>query len=239
MGISNTIPPSRLIQPGVVANTAARPTSPFTGQAIYQVDTNQMLIWNGTAWVIPNTPAQNPTGLELVTTTTCTSGGTVSNGVVTANSAVSSITIDACFNSTYKAYKIMVAGGTASTGNVLNLQLVQSTGSVLTSGYYETFIYSAYSGASALVANGNNLSYFQRLGGVIDTSGVYGTCELINPFIATNTIYTSSPRADAAGGNAGNSTGQQSSLVSCTGFKLLASTGTISGTTITIYGYRQ
>lgn len=51
MGISNTIPPSRLIQPGVVANTAARPTSPFTGQAIYQVDIAQMLIWNGTQWV--------------------------------------------------------------------------------------------------------------------------------------------------------------------------------------------
>lgn len=51
MGISNTIPPSRLIQPGVVANTAARPTSPFTGQAIYQVDTAQYLIWNGTQWV--------------------------------------------------------------------------------------------------------------------------------------------------------------------------------------------
>ncbi len=53
MGISNTIPPSRLIQPGVVANTAARPTSPFEGQAIYQVDTNQYLIWNGTAWTPP------------------------------------------------------------------------------------------------------------------------------------------------------------------------------------------
>ena len=50
MGISNTIPPSRLIQPGVVANTAARPTSPFTGQAIYQVDTAQYLIWDGTKW---------------------------------------------------------------------------------------------------------------------------------------------------------------------------------------------
>jgi hypothetical protein len=60
MGISNTIPPSRLIQPGVVANTAARPTSPFTGQAIYQVDTNQYLIWNGTAWVLFGDPTWVP-----------------------------------------------------------------------------------------------------------------------------------------------------------------------------------
>jgi hypothetical protein len=62
MGISNTIPPSRLIQPGVVANTAARPTSPFTGQAIYQVDTNQMLIWNGTAWVAIGSTATTANG---------------------------------------------------------------------------------------------------------------------------------------------------------------------------------
>jgi hypothetical protein len=53
MGISNTIPPSRLIQPGVVANTAARPTSPFEGQAIYQTDTDEVLYYNGTSWSRP------------------------------------------------------------------------------------------------------------------------------------------------------------------------------------------
>ena len=50
MGISNTIPPSRLIQPGV-CTSSTRPTSPFEGQAIYETDTDLMLIWNGTAWV--------------------------------------------------------------------------------------------------------------------------------------------------------------------------------------------
>jgi len=51
MGISNTIPPSRLIQPGVIDNAAARPASPFEGQCIFQKDTDQLLVWNGTAWV--------------------------------------------------------------------------------------------------------------------------------------------------------------------------------------------
>ena len=93
MGISNTIPPSRLIQPGVVANTAARPTSPFTGQTIYQVDTNQMLIWNGTAWVIPNAPAQNPTGLELI----------FSGALSTATTK-----FQTCFSSTYRNYRVVI-----------------------------------------------------------------------------------------------------------------------------------
>jgi hypothetical protein len=77
MGISNTIPPSRLIQPGVVANTAARPTSPFTGQAIYQVDTNQYLIWNGTEWTLPT---NIPRGLVAYTNSTTT---TISGGYLT------------------------------------------------------------------------------------------------------------------------------------------------------------
>jgi hypothetical protein len=73
MGISNTIPPSRLIQPGVVANTAARPTSPFTGQAIYQVDTNQYLIWNGTAWTLPTNMPWGFLGVSTLETNFTTS----------------------------------------------------------------------------------------------------------------------------------------------------------------------
>ena len=64
MGISNTIPPSRLIQPGVVANTAARPTRPFTGQAIYQADTDEVLYYNGTSW---SRPWNMPWGIVTVT----------------------------------------------------------------------------------------------------------------------------------------------------------------------------
>jgi len=49
MGISNTIPPSRLIQPGV-CTSSTRPTSPFEGQMIYETDTDLLRIWNGSAW---------------------------------------------------------------------------------------------------------------------------------------------------------------------------------------------
>ena len=50
MGISNTIPPSRLIQPGV-CTSSTRPTSPFEGQVIYETDTDRTLVWSGSAWV--------------------------------------------------------------------------------------------------------------------------------------------------------------------------------------------
>ena len=79
MGISNTIPPSRLIQPGVVANTAARPTSPFTGQAIYQTDTDEVLYYNGTSW---SRPANMPWG--VVASGSSATGVTLSSNTTTS-----------------------------------------------------------------------------------------------------------------------------------------------------------
>jgi len=38
------------LKPGVVDNAAARPSSPFEGQAIYQKDTDEVLYYNGTSW---------------------------------------------------------------------------------------------------------------------------------------------------------------------------------------------
>ena len=57
MGISQQIGSSSQIKPGVCTSTT-RPASPYTGQVIFETDTNRMLVWNTTAWVIPNTTAQ-------------------------------------------------------------------------------------------------------------------------------------------------------------------------------------
>lgn len=49
MGLSNYLPSSRLIQPGV-CTSSTRPASPFEGQAIYETDTDRMLVYTGSAW---------------------------------------------------------------------------------------------------------------------------------------------------------------------------------------------
>ena len=49
MPITNYLPSSRLIQPGVCTSTT-RPATPFEGQYIYETDTDKTLFWNGTAW---------------------------------------------------------------------------------------------------------------------------------------------------------------------------------------------
>jgi hypothetical protein len=56
MGISQQIGASSIIKPGVIDSAAARPASPYEGQMVYQKDTDQVFVWNGTAWLYSLTP---------------------------------------------------------------------------------------------------------------------------------------------------------------------------------------
>ena len=50
---------SALARPGVIPNAAARPASPYEGQVVYQTDTNQTFVWDGSTWTLlgPGTTA--------------------------------------------------------------------------------------------------------------------------------------------------------------------------------------
>jgi hypothetical protein len=132
MGISNTIPPSRLIQPGVVANTAARPASPFEGQAIYQTDTDEVLYYNGTSW---SRPWNMPWGLVAYTKTS------TSNGSYNTTEAVSitSSTFTAVAN---RYYKVTYVEGTvyssSTTGTIGRVRLDTLTGTTVAMSYTTT-----------------------------------------------------------------------------------------------------
>ena len=63
MGITNNIPPSRLIQSGV-CTSATRPVSPYVGQGIYETDTLLTKYWDGASWALVNT------GYVICTSTT-------------------------------------------------------------------------------------------------------------------------------------------------------------------------
>lgn len=221
MGISNTIPPSRLIQPGVVANTAARPSSPFTGQAIYQVDTNQMLIWNGTAWVIPNTPAQNPTGLELVKTQAVGSG-------------VTSVAVTGAFSANYDNYEILYTGGTmtsSSGDSQLTLQLGSSTTG------YTTFLQYT-NGVSNLVATASTSAFLWVGGG--STGSALLQVRLFCPFLSIHTRSESNAYNSWNNGFQGRSLGFHAVASSYTDFTIgMSGTGTMVGGTVRVYGYRN
>lgn len=85
MPITNYIPSSRLIQPGV-CTSSTRPASPFEGQCIYETDTDMMAIWNGTAWrYIAATTPTNGTVLQVVEGTTTTTASSTSTTYTDSN----------------------------------------------------------------------------------------------------------------------------------------------------------
>jgi hypothetical protein len=78
------------LKPGVIDNAAARPSSPFEGQMVYEKDIDMLAIWNGTAWrYIAATTPTNGTVLQVVTGSTSTqafsASSTYSDTLLTAS----------------------------------------------------------------------------------------------------------------------------------------------------------
>lgn len=218
MGITQQIGASSLIKPGVIDSAAARPASPYEGQVIFQKDTDQLLVWNGTAWVIPNSPAQNPGGLEFIKSQVPGSG-------------VSSVTVTDAFSSTYDNYRIVVTGITPDASNTWRLMI----GSGRTNAHYGVMNYSPYSGAVGDIRVGNEASIHCNLT-QINVNNAQFTCDILSPFLATRTTMIGQGfgrlyYCDFAGAD--------DSLVSYTSFTLLTNGGTMSGGNIAVYGYRK
>ena len=213
------------------ATSSTRPSAPWTGQTIYETDTNRFYLWNGTAWVIPNSPAQNPSGLELITTATCSSGGTASGGVITIGSAVGSVTVANAFSATYDNYKVVVSGGTTSAQTSISMVLGAGAGS-----YYGIYSYASYSVGTPLAAMINNATSFIYAGGA-DIALINCNIELQNPFLAKYTNIQALTVNYA--NNRGHAVGEHEIATSYTAFTLAPFTGTLTGGTIRVYGYRN
>lgn len=213
MPLSSVLGAQSLVRPGVCTSTT-RPASPFEGQVIYETDTKQTLVYNGSAWVML-ADASAPPGLQLVKTQTI-------------GTAVSSVTVSSVFSATYDHYKIMVSGGTASTNVNIRLALGATTTG------YSYWIWERQTGAflSADLVNGAFIQF-----GYGTTGFKNGSIEILNPFASDETIFLNGAgvRTDAyvnVGGYLNNTT-------SYTDFTLTCSTGTITGGTIRVYGYRN
>lgn len=112
MPISNQIPSSRLIQPGVVDSAATRPASPFEGQCIFQKDTDQVLFWSGTAWVeTASMLTKAPRGIMGYASITTALSGITST---TVDLAGSSVTFTAQTGRLYKATWLLTGSKNAA-----------------------------------------------------------------------------------------------------------------------------
>jgi len=150
----------------------------------------------------------------------------------TIGTGVGTVIVPNAFNATYDAYRIVVTGGTGTTaGNSLALQL---TG--VTTGYYAAIIFTYYTPAGVTVATVNNGSSWE-FAGSYGTDGIVLACDIINPYAAKPTFLAGATYANHL---AGGVQGKQTSNTSFTGFTLITQGGgTLTGGTITVYGYRK
>lgn len=218
MPLSNYISSSRISQPGVCTSTT-RPASPFQGQCIFETDTNRLLVWSGTAWTMPNQTTTNPEALELIK-------------VQTVGAAVSSVTVSDAFSALYDNYKIMYSGGTQSASSDIWIQIGGST-----TGYYNVLAYALVTGTLTGAMTNNNFSYFPWIGGGSAGQASHVNVEVMNPFLPMYTkIRNGSYQNDL---NYGTCQGEHRIATSYSSFVLGPGTGTMTGGTIRVYGYRN
>lgn len=148
----------------------------------------------------------------------------------TVGTGVSSVTVTGAFSSSYDNYKVIYSGGVGST----NINLRMTLGSAAAN-YYGSIIYTTYSSATvtALITNGGTSC--QYVGGA-DTSFTHVDADILDPFLTKPTKVHCLYQDNAA---FGTSAYRLADTTSYTAFTLTPNTGTLTGGTIRVYGYRN
>lgn len=232
MGLSNQIPSSRLIQAGVINNITERPASPYEGQCIFQKDTDQLLVWNGTAWVIPNQTTQNPTGLQLVTPTSIVgTGATLVNSNVLMSGTGNSVSLNGVFTSAFRRYKIIVSYTVPAQKLMLRLRL--SGSDISTANYGSTVLFCSF-------VNGASGSFFANAASQIiigycnSNTTALSTLDIDSPSMGLPTNFSGTTSWNDAGGSLG---GYQSLFTAYDGFTIFSESGGAMSGQISVYGY--
>lgn len=152
----------------------------------------------------------------------------------TVGTAVSSVAVTSAFNSTYDNYKIIYTNGVGSASfSELSLEL---TG--ITSNYYSILRYVAWSGASVSgVSSGSSTKW--SWAGASTTNAVLLDVDVTSPNLARYKTIIGNYNEAATGRNAGTMNGFLASTSTATGFTITPVSGTLTGGTIRVYGYKN
>lgn len=152
----------------------------------------------------------------------------------TVGSAVSSVTVTSAFSADFDNYKITYTGGTGSTQQDLRIQLGSTT-----TGYASLLIYSGWVDTPTISLAGEDNGASWLYPGGSSTEGAYMNCDILVPYLSMRTTISAPFVAASTGRSGGFFTGYLANTTSYTAFTLSPNTGTITGGTIRVYGYRN
>lgn len=151
----------------------------------------------------------------------------------TIGTAVSSVTVTGAFNTTYDNYKIIINGAVSSATTNIGFQLGSTT-----TGYYAGGTDVNYGTAGVAGLNNNNSALFSFAGySTVDNLAL--SAEVQNPFLSKLTTFSTARTPNTTGAGSGFYGGYQNSTTSFTSFVIIPGSGTITGGTIYVYGYKK
>lgn len=216
------------LRPGVCTSTT-RPTTPYTGQIIYETDTGYLRVWDGAAWDYLSQKQDDTVGLGPV-------GGLVLVKTQTIGTAVASVTVSNAFSSTYDNYYCTYTGGVTSAAAVIAIYMGDAA---LANSYYGAVVSANPSGTSLITGNNNVGQWTSAAAG--HTAGVSLQLWFSSPNRADETFFQSMyAQTDLGQPQFGTYTGFLNNTTQYTSFTIdPAGAVTLTGGTIRVYGYRN
>ena len=180
----------------------------------------------------------NAVGLWRITGCTVTSVGgtaaTASNGVITIGNGNTSVTVSSAFSADFENYKIIISGGGTSAAENIRLKL----GSSIT-GYYDAVLYISTAATTTPLATGtSNGALFARIGAA-DTNGIHVNVDINNPQLAKYTSFSGVYTFPGTPAFPGMASGIHQVATAYTEFTVSPGSGSFTGGTIRVYGYRK
>ena len=159
------------------------------------------------------------------------SGALTLISATTIGTAVTSVAVTSAFSATYDNYKIIINGGSATADNEL-LMILGAT----TTGYYWAGAGLNFSSGSVSGAGNNGAQW--TVGGSV-TNGIFADIELKGPQLAQRTVFEANLYKPTTSGFSLPVSGFLNNATQYTGFTVSTPSGTMTGGTIRVYGYKN
>jgi hypothetical protein len=148
----------------------------------------------------------------------------------TIGTAVASVSVSSAFSTDFDNYRIIITGMAASATAATRFQLSNSTGSTYaTSGWIFQY-------GGAFTSETATAQTAALIGHCVSTGITTAVIEVQSPFLSTTSSFTGLSMSNTYGDDRRSF---DSSTNSSTGFVFSALSGTITGGTITVFGYRK